>query len=168
MQPKMSEFMRQHRFDFRRLDARQQRVEEYDALVAADAGEVGVAVRRAQRSVHHEHAAARRESAALEQRLDPLLERLVGERRESVEQRRDELRGRPGQPQGKASQISQTHPHHHAPARSMRVSVASNSGAPSSSGQQPLLGQIHRIQPRRDSIESEAGFDLERSPQRER
>ena len=63
----------------------EQGIEEYDALVAADAGEIRVAVRRAARAVHHEHAAARREAAALEQRLDALAERRVAERRKSIE-----------------------------------------------------------------------------------
>ena len=43
----MSEFMRQHGFDFLGREFFQQGVEEHDALGTAEAGEVGVAVRRA-------------------------------------------------------------------------------------------------------------------------
>ena len=38
------EFVRQHRFDFGGLEAFEQRVEEYDPLVVAEAREVGIAV----------------------------------------------------------------------------------------------------------------------------
>ena len=70
----------------------EQGIEEHDAFVAADAGEIRVAVRRAQRSVHDEDTAPRRKSAAFEQRLEPLLQCLIGERRKPVEKRRNELR----------------------------------------------------------------------------
>ena len=80
MQSKMAEFMREHGLDLGRIDPRQQRVEEHDALVASDAGEIGVAVRRTPRAVHDEHAAARRIAAALEQRLHTLPERRIGDR----------------------------------------------------------------------------------------
>ena len=72
MQPEVSELVREHGFDFGSLQPLDQRIEEHDALVATDAGEVGVAVHGASRAVHHEHA-FRGESAACEQGLGALL-----------------------------------------------------------------------------------------------
>ena len=80
--------MRQHRFDFLRRQARQQGVEEHDALVGAEAGEVGVAVRAALGAVHHEQALGG-EADALHQAFDARFQAVVGQRREFVEQRRD-------------------------------------------------------------------------------
>ncbi len=47
MQPEMAQLVGEHGLDFLEIDALEERIEEHDALVAADAGEVGVAVRRA-------------------------------------------------------------------------------------------------------------------------
>ena len=68
----MPQLMRQHRFDFRVREPLEQRVEEDDALVAADAGEIGIAVARAARVVDHEYALGGK-AAAREQRLDAAL-----------------------------------------------------------------------------------------------
>jgi len=54
----MAELVGEHGLDFRKVDPSEQGVEEYDALVAADPGEIRVAVRGAARSVHHEDPAA--------------------------------------------------------------------------------------------------------------
>ena len=43
----LAELVREDRFDFLRCEAREQRIEEHDSLVAPDAGEVGIAVARA-------------------------------------------------------------------------------------------------------------------------
>jgi hypothetical protein len=80
----MPQLVRQHRFHFRFAEALEQRVEEHDALVPPEAGEVGVAMARAARVVHHEHAAGG-EAATRQQRLDARLERLVLKRHEAVE-----------------------------------------------------------------------------------
>src|SRR5271156_3762963 len=93
----MSEFMGQHRLDFARVNARQERIEEYDALIASDTGEVRVAVGRAARTIHDENAALRGEAAAFEKRLDTFSKRSVAQRGKSIEQWRDEPRGRPAE-----------------------------------------------------------------------
>src|ERR1700757_4166818 len=69
LQTKVAELVRQHRLHFAVAEGLEQRVEEHDALVPADTGEVRVAVARAARAVDDEHA-PRGEAAALEQRLD--------------------------------------------------------------------------------------------------
>jgi len=78
----MAELVRQHRLDLRVGETLEQRVEEHDALVPADAGEVGVAVARAPRVVHDEYPLGG-EAAARQQRFDASPERLVssGEKR---------------------------------------------------------------------------------------
>src|ERR1700694_4920900 len=124
-------------------------------------------MRRAQRSVHDEHAAARRESAALEQYLDPLLERLIGERRETIEERRNESRRGPGQCQGPYQPDQPDPPPPPGPATFHEGERGEQQRASEQRRQQQLLDQIDRIQPRRDPIETEAGFDPECSPQRE-
>src|SRR2546421_1074091 len=91
----MAELVRQHRLDFRVSETLEQRIEEHDALVAADAGEIGVAVARAARVVHDEYPPGR-EAAACEQRFDALAQRLILERREAVEERGEEYRPGPG------------------------------------------------------------------------
>ena len=89
VQAVMAELVREHRFDFRRLEPAHQRVEQHDALGGAETGEEGVAVARALRAVHQVQA-ARLEAAALEQPLDALGELALADRRELVEQRHDE------------------------------------------------------------------------------
>jgi len=44
LEAEVTQFMRQHRLDLRTFQSRNQRVEEYDAFVVAQAGEIGVAV----------------------------------------------------------------------------------------------------------------------------
>src|SRR5438045_7882385 len=95
LEAEMAELVRQHRLDFRVSETLEQRIEEHDALVAADAGEIGVAVARAARVVHDEYPPGS-EAAAREQRFDALPQRLVLERREAVEERCDEYRPGPG------------------------------------------------------------------------
>ena len=46
-QAEMAEFVREHGFDLRRSELLQHRIEENDALVATDAGEISVTVPRA-------------------------------------------------------------------------------------------------------------------------
>src|SRR6267378_1990370 len=91
----MAELVRQHRLDFRVSETLEQRIEEHDALVPADAGEVGVAVARAARVVHDEHTPYGK-AAAPQQLFDALPQLLVLERREAVEERGDECRPGPG------------------------------------------------------------------------
>src|ERR1700730_17008104 len=91
----MAELVRQHRLDFGVSETLEQRVEEHDALVPADAGEVGVAVARAARVVDDEYPLGG-EATARQQRFDTLPERLVLKRREAVEERCDECRPGPG------------------------------------------------------------------------
>ena len=90
-QLEVAQFVRQHGLDLLRLETRQQGVEEHDALGAAEAREIGVAVGAALAAVHHEQA-ARREADARHQALDALLEAGVFERGELVEHRRDHAR----------------------------------------------------------------------------
>src|SRR2546421_9726975 len=91
----MAEPVRKTRLDFRVSETLEERIEEHDALVAADAGEIGVTVARAARVVHDEYPPGG-EAAAREQRFDALAQRLVLERREAVEERGDEYRPGPG------------------------------------------------------------------------
>src|SRR6185437_14426719 len=79
LQPKVPELVSQHGLDLRGRELLEQGVEEYDALVVADAGEVRIAVGGAAGAVDDEDA-ARAEAAAREQRLDAALERSVFER----------------------------------------------------------------------------------------
>src|SRR5205814_10416475 len=95
LEAEVAELVRQHRLDFRMSETLEQRIEEHDALVAADAGEIGVAMARAARVVHHEYPPGG-EAAAREQGFDALAQRLVLERREAVEERGDEYRPGPG------------------------------------------------------------------------
>src|SRR5437660_257855 len=53
----MTELVREHRLDFGVRELLEERIEEHDALVAADAREVGVAVGRATRAVDDEYSA---------------------------------------------------------------------------------------------------------------
>ena len=72
----VAELVREHRLDLGRLEALEQGVEEHDALGLAEAAEVGVAVARALRSVHHVQArdceaAAREQRARCARRSSP-------------------------------------------------------------------------------------------------
>src|ERR1017187_2521208 len=91
----MPQLVRQHGLHLRVPEPMQQGVEEYDPLAMADSREVGVAVAGASGGVDDENT-LRREAAAREQGLDPAPELLILERRELVEQRRDEGRPAPG------------------------------------------------------------------------
>ena len=90
LQLEVAELVREHGLDLVRRQALEQRVEEHDALRAAESGEERVAVARAARAVHHEQAAVG-ETAAREQRLDRVARRACGQRRELVEERRDHV-----------------------------------------------------------------------------
>src|SRR4029077_7615699 len=90
-----AERVTQHRLDFRVCETLEQRIEEHDALVPADAGEVGVAVARAARVVHDEHP-PRATVAAPQHLLDALPQLLVLERGEAIEERGEECRPGPG------------------------------------------------------------------------
>ena len=72
----MAQLVGEHRLDFRVREPLEQRVEEDDALVAADAGEVGVAVARAARVVDHEDPLGGESRSASSERLDALSQRL--------------------------------------------------------------------------------------------
>ncbi len=168
VQAKMTELMRQYRLDFLAVDPRQQGVEEDDALVAPDAGEIGVAVRRAAGAVHDEHAAASGKAAALEERLDALLERGIGQRGKAIEERRDEARSCPCQRQHSA----QPHePTPHPPPCTGPLHEREECEHQGSAQRQPEhepLGKIGGKERRRHAIEPEARFDAKCSPQGER
>jgi hypothetical protein len=66
--------------------ARQQGVEEHDALGRAEAGKVGIAMRAALRAIHHEQALGSKADAA-HQTFNALAQAVIGERRELVEER---------------------------------------------------------------------------------
>src|SRR6266851_5754320 len=87
----MAELVREHRLDLGRREPLHERVEEDDALVGAEAGEIRVAVSRAARAVHDEEPLGV-EAAAFQQRLDPPPELSLLERRETVEERSDPAR----------------------------------------------------------------------------
>jgi hypothetical protein len=72
-QAKMPQLVRENRFDFRRRQPRQQRIEENDALRVAETREVGIAMAGAPRPVHH-HQSLDLEAAAVQQFFDALLE----------------------------------------------------------------------------------------------
>ena len=167
MQAEVAELVRQHGFDFRDLQAFQQCVEEYDALAAPDAGEIGVAMHRAARAVHHEDA-ARGEPAALQQGFGALLERFVAQRRELVEQRRDQRRPCPGdqhrerhphepgiQPPQRAGPLHQEQDHEHQRSAEQQ-------------SEQQALEQVGDEQADGHAIETEARLDAEGAPERQR
>src|SRR5438046_6028146 len=88
----MSQFMGEHRFDLGRGEARYQRVEENDALGRAEAGEIGVAMTRALRAVHHEQVPGA-ESTSGEQALDAAAQARILERRKCIETAHQNGRG---------------------------------------------------------------------------
>ena len=139
-------------------EAREQRVEEHDALGRAEAGEVGVAVARAPGAVHHVQAAGA-EAAAREQRLDARRERSVGERAELVEQRRDEGRvdeqhqqveARPGEPDPEPPQLAHARhqPEHQ---RQQRDAEQRRRPAPAWRGRRANSRGVMRLKPKRAS-----------------
>ena len=168
MQPEMAQLVREHGLDFLLIDALEQRIEEHDALVAADAREIGIAVRRAARSVHHEHASPGRKAAAREQRFHALAQGRVVERREAIEQRRDEARRGPRECEADAEPDE---PGPQPPPRARPVHQRErreHEGRADCESQRPSLEQVEREQTRRDSVESEPRLDAKRAPQRER
>src|SRR5882762_6899670 len=76
MAGEMSQLVSEHRLDLRGGEARDQRVEEHDALGGPESGEVSVAVAGALRAVHDEKA-PRAKPALREQRLDARAQALV-------------------------------------------------------------------------------------------
>ena len=85
----MTEFMREHGFQFVMPQRVDESVEEHDAFAVADTREIGIAMSRAAGAVHDENALAV-EAATLQQCLDTLAEAEVGQRGEFVEQRRNQ------------------------------------------------------------------------------
>ncbi len=156
----MSEFMRQHGLDFFRRQLFQQGVEEHDALGAAEAGEIGVAVRRALGAVHHEEARGG-EAAAREQGFDAGFQRSVFERREFVEQRRDHRRveeqhqqvgAEPEQPDVQPPLLAHDV---HQPQHGEQQRPADQHG------ERGALGQVGEPQRPGQLVEAEAGLDAE-------
>ena len=87
----VAELVCENRLDLRRREPGEQGIEKHDALRGAEAREVRIAMARALRAVHDEEALGA-ESAAREQGLDASPEGVVRERRELVEERRDDGR----------------------------------------------------------------------------
>ena len=161
MQLEVAQLVRQHRLDLVLVQARDERVEEHDALGLAEAGEVGVAVGAAARAIHHEQPAGL-EAAFGEQLLDAALERAFLHGRELVEQRRDErridrpcmstLNADPHQPHVEPPVVA------HPP---ISQSTASTSGKPRAHGDRGVLGQIGEPHAAGHLVEAEACLDVE-------
>ena len=83
-QLEMAEFVREHGFDFRRRYLGKKRIEKYNALGFAKAGEKGVCMTRAAGAVH-DHDPLQFETAAVKQVINALLQLRIVERREFVE-----------------------------------------------------------------------------------
>ena len=154
----MTELMRQHRFDLASVQFLQQGVEKDDALVAAEAGEIGVAMAGTPRAVHHENPLCFK-AGALQKFADARRQGVVAQRFEFVEQRRDDDRvgpqhqqteAHPGQPDvdppGAAGMSHQ--PQYQC--RERRAQYGHD---------RRLLDQIGGIGGRSGAIESEALFD---------
>ncbi len=163
----VAEFVSQHGLDLRHRELGEQRVEEHHALGRAEPGEVGVAMGRPATAVHHEQALGG-ESAALHQRLHPRLQRLVGERLELVEQRRDD-----GGVEHQDQQVEHAPgaPRPQPPPRARRGHDPQHQRRQRQPDQRPdgsALGQICEPQPHAGAVEAEALFDAERAPPFER
>ncbi len=165
--PVVPQLVGEHGLHLARREAREQRVEEYDSLRGAEAREIGVAVRRALRAVHHVEA-VRAEAAAREQRLDSILERRVRERREPVEEGRDERRvdhqdgeveRHPGDPHVQPPMLAHRlhQPQHEQDERH-----------PERKTERGLARQIGDEQRRRHAVEAEPRLDHERAVDRQR
>src|SRR5258708_3071639 len=89
MAREMSQLVGEHRLDLGSGETRNQSVEEHDALGRTKAGEICVAVAGASRAVHHEKT-SRPKSASGEQGFDSAAQIRVLERREPVEESRDD------------------------------------------------------------------------------
>ena len=157
-EPVVPEFMRKYSLQLGGGQRRDQRVEEHDALVAPEPGEVGVAVRAAPRTVHDVDA-ARLESAAARKRLDSVAQGPWLQLAETVEQRRDETRPGPADEDRERGPGANANTHQAGPARCMshRNSAASGnrSRAPTAS---PLSASaansagVVRLKPKRASM----------------
>src|SRR3569832_1253467 len=90
----MAELVGEHGLELVWRQGSQQGIEKHDALLRAEPGKIGVAMLLTRRAVHDVDAAAR-ESAAVQQILAALPQRGVLERREAIEERRDEAGVRP-------------------------------------------------------------------------
>ena len=156
----MAEFVGQDRFHFLGCERLEQGVEEHDALVGAEAGEVGVAVAGAAGAVHHEHAAAAK-ATALQQVDDALAQGLVVQRLELVEQRRDE--GRPG-PEHEQAETHPYAPHVQPPVGAGGLHQPQHQPdqrRADEQGEQELLDQIRDEGGRGGAVETEAFLEPE-------
>ena len=162
----MAELVGQHGLDLVAVQARQQRVEEDNAARAAEAGEVGVAVRGTARAVHHEQT-VEREAAALRQALDASGQIGIGQGRELVEQRGDEHRIDDEQRQ------VEHHPEAPGPGPPVRAGAAhqpqhgGGQRQPQHGRHQQALERVRHEQPGCHAVETETGFQSELPPQRE-
>ena len=163
----VAQLVGQHRLDLGRLQLGQQGVEEDDPLAGAEAGEVGVAVGRALRAVHHEEA-RQAEAAAGQQGLDAGLQGAVGQGLELVEQRRDEggvdqhHQQVEAQPEG---------PHVGPPQPAHRLHQPQHEGdqrQPDDGRQHHALHRIGHEQARREAVEAEARLQPEAAVEAER
>ena len=111
-------------------------------LARAEAGEVGVAVARALRAVHHEEALGA-EAASLHQGLDAPAQLAFLERGEAVEERARSSAGRWRRGASvNATHATQAQTHHQAPVASMNQQTASTSGVPSATASAQALGDV--------------------------
>ncbi|MFN8095465.1 MAG: aminotransferase class I/II-fold pyridoxal phosphate-dependent enzyme [Vicinamibacteria bacterium] len=94
-QPEVAELVREHGRDLADGQGGDEGVQEDDPLLAEQAREVGVAVGRAPRRVHHEQTAGA-EASALGEREDRFAQLAVGQGREAVEDRGEDGRVDPG------------------------------------------------------------------------
>src|SRR5258706_15564065 len=97
----MAELGREGRLDLGGREPLDERVEEDNALVGAESGEVRVAVARAPRAVHDEEPLGV-EAAALDEGLDATAQVAFLERREAVEERGGPARKPQDEPEGEA------------------------------------------------------------------
>ena len=160
LQLEVTELVREHRLDLVRREALEQRVEEHDALRAAEAGEVRVAVARAPRAVHHEQAACSRNRsapAAPRSRRAPRPsgsgENLLksGAITVGIEHQHQELERR--------STRAHAHSHHNGPAARISHSTSAASGSPSTTATATPFARsashsarVVRLKPNRSSM----------------
>ncbi len=158
-QPEMAELVREHRLDLLRCEPVQQRVEEHDALRAAEAGEIRVAVARAPGAVHDEQP-GRREAAAREQPLDALARVARRQRRERLKSGAMTVGYSTSTRSWNAIHATQAHSHHSAPALRISHSTSSASGKPEDGADgnalrevgEPDGASVVRLKPKRSSM----------------
>ena len=122
---------------------------------------------RASRVVDDEHPLGG-EAAALEQRFDARLERLILQRREAVEERRDERRPRPRHEEHhREPQRPRPHPPP-APGALHEQQRRDDQRSAEQHRERHALGEISQEQRRGGAVEAEAGLEPKRAPQRER